>query len=72
MNTRQDTYDRIVYHMPFSNMAISLACKEPGHFGNHIVVIVVVIEVNSLLFFRTHIDKAILQLFRDDVELILD
>ena len=53
-----------------TRVTIVAACKNPSHLGDDVIVIVVVVEVNLLVFLRTGVDDIILILFGHDIDLV--
>ena len=54
-----------------TGMAVVAAGEEPRHFRNHIVVVVVQVQINLLVFVWTSLNDIIIVFFRHDIDLIL-
>ena len=76
--TKPTTFTRIRTQVVFviaigfpAGMAIVAACEEPRHFRDHIVVVVVQVQIDLLVFVWTGVDDFIIVFFRHDIDLIL-
>ena len=54
-----------------TTLATVIRCEKSGHFGNHVVVVVVHVEVNLLFFVWTSVDDFIVVFFGHDVNFVI-
>ena len=65
---------KMILHITVRFLAlVTVVCagKETRHFRNHVVVIVVHVQINLFVFLRTTVDDVVVVLFGHDVDLIL-